>query len=490
MRNLSFRLAGAILFLLGISFFNFAQDTRDLIRFSETQVFGSARFEAMGGAFGALGADLSSSSINPAGFGRYSSSTFGLAFQNTIILNKATFNNEETQKSLNSFKLNNLGFVLTSDVSENNKGFLFFQFGFSFNRLQNFKDSYSYSGQQFSSLLDEFCSFADQVSPDYIYDVLPFSSALAWDTYAINENGSGGFVPDLNYSDVKQRRNIKNSGGVSEYNFNLSANYMNKLYIGGNIGLKTAKYFEDYYHYEQATNTEGVELDSFEYEYHLKTKGNGANLKLGIIYLPIQNLRLGLSLHTPTFFNLSDDFSADMTSYFKDTTRTVADELKPVGNYKYRLRTPTKLVGSLAYIFGTRGCINADIEVVDYKFAHFKTTADSSYTPYSYKVENENAKNELRTVVNLRLGGEIVFNSQYFIRAGFALYPSGYSKILNPVKGTQIFSGGIGFKWKNKSIDLALKVEHRNFNYIAFENSITVINSFRNGIVFNYSVSF
>ena len=48
----------------------FAQDVRDIVRFSETQVSGSARFEAMAGSFGALGADLSCAAINPAGFGR------------------------------------------------------------------------------------------------------------------------------------------------------------------------------------------------------------------------------------------------------------------------------------------------------------------------------------------------------------------------------------------------------------------------------------
>lgn len=475
---------------LGIGFHFFCQDVRDLVRFSETQVYGSARFDAMGGSFGALGADLSSSAINPAGYGRYSSTTFGLGFQNTSIRNKAVFNEKETQNKLNSFKLNNLGFVLVNDVSEQNNGFLFYQFGFSYNRIQEFKDSYSYSGQQFASLLDYFCSIAYKISPNSIYDELPFSSALAWDTYAIDQDGQDGYVPRLNSADVIHRRNVKTRGGVSEYNFNMSANYMNKLYLGANIGVRSGKYEENYFHYEQATNSTGQTLDSFQYDYHLKTAGAGYNLKLGLIYLPIENLRIGFSVHTRTFFEFTDDFSADMTSYHKDTTYRIEEVYKPVGNYKYRLRTPQKFVASLAYVFGTRGCLNGDFEFVNYKWASLKTTTDTNYDPFDFSQVNKEAKQQIRAVVNMRLGGELVFNSQYFVRAGLAIYPSAYNQKINPTKGTQIFSGGLGFKWKKSTVDLTLKVEHRNFNYYAFPESLTVVNSFRNGIVFNYSHSF
>jgi hypothetical protein len=474
--------------LLGL--YSYSQDVRDLVRFSETQVYGSARFEAMAGSFGALGADLSTAAINPAGFGRYSSSTASLAFQNTSILNKAVFSGTETQNSLNSFKLNNLGFVLTNDASEQNKGFLYNQIGFSYNRIQNFKDNFSYSGQQFSSLLDYFCTIGDQISPSDIYSTHPFSTALAWDTYAIDENGSGGYVPRLNYADVIHRRTIESVGGISEYNFTMSTNYMNKLYIGGNLGLRTAKFDETYYHHEIATNSEGLSLDSFQYQYHLKTKGSGTNFKLGIIYLPIENIRLGLSFHTPTFFEFTDNFDADMISYHKDTVHSIPAQYKPYGDYKYRLRTPAKLIGSFAIVLGTHASINADLEVVNYKWAHLKTTTDEAFEPFDYSDINKDARSQLRTVVNMRLGGEVVFNSQYFLRGGIAIYPSAYNQDLNPSKGTQIFSGGLGFKWKNKSIDLALKVEHQNYNYYAFPESLTVVNSFRNGIILNYSVGF
>ncbi len=487
-----------ILFLLAfLPLLATGQDVLDIVRFSETQVFGSARFEGMAGSFGALGADLSTSSINPAGYGRYSSSTFGMAFQNTSTTNKAMFNGLESNTQLNSFKLNNLGFVITNDVSTNNKGFVFQQVGFSYVRIQNFKDEFSYEGQQFYSLLDHFAGQANGLTVDEMYSALPYTSALAWDTYAIDPDPDApdNYIPRLGNTDVYHRRSVENYGGISDYNLNISGNYMNKLYIGGALSLRTGKYTEDYYHRERVIDPV-YSLDSFDYEYHLKTKGSGINLKFGVIYLPTEQLRLGLSLHSPTFFSFKDNLTTNMIAYHVDTTYRIDEAWVPVNVNKFRLRTPPRVVASAAYVFGTRGCINVDVEYVNYDFAHLRGTNDSLFTYYNYTSENQEARAQLRSVLNLRVGGELVFNSQYFIRGGFALYPSAYDRKLYTdqaeltPKGSQIFSGGVGFRWKKSSIDLALRVEHRNYNYYAFDNSLTVVNSFKNGIVLNYAVNF
>jgi hypothetical protein len=474
-----------------------AQDVLDIVRFSETQVFGSARFESMAGSFGALGADLSTSSVNPAGYGRYSSSTVGMSFQNTSILNKASFNGIETNTRLNSFKLNNLGFVITNDISERNKGFVFSQVGFSYVRVQNFKDEFSYEGQQFSSLLDDFAGQANGYTVDEMYEYLPYTSSLAWDTYAIDPDPAvqDGYIARLGPSDVYHRRSVENYGGISDYNLNISGNYMNKLYIGGAFSIRSGKYTEDYYHRERVIDPV-YSLDSFDYEYHLQTKGAGINLKFGVIYLPAEQLRLGLSVHSPTFFNFKDRLSTNMVAYHIDTVYRIDEAWVPVNVNKFRLRTPPKVIASAAYVFGTRGCINVDVEYVNYDFAHLRGTTDSLYTYYNYVAENQESREQLRAVFNLRVGGELVFNSQYFIRGGFSIYPSAYSRDLYKdqpglaPKGTQIFSGGLGFRWKNSSIDLALRVEHRNYNYYAYSNSLTTVNSFKNGIILNYALNF
>ena len=59
-----------------ITLFAGAQDLMDALRYSNIAVSGTARAGAMGNAFGALGGDFTSASINPAGLGLYRSSEF------------------------------------------------------------------------------------------------------------------------------------------------------------------------------------------------------------------------------------------------------------------------------------------------------------------------------------------------------------------------------------------------------------------------------
>src|SRR5574343_1622710 len=95
-----------------LSFFSFSQNENDLFRHSKTTYHGSARFEAMGGSFGALGADLSSYQINPAGYGRYSSSQFGASIFGGGSSTKSTFNSVLTKASSGQGGISNLGFVI------------------------------------------------------------------------------------------------------------------------------------------------------------------------------------------------------------------------------------------------------------------------------------------------------------------------------------------------------------------------------------------
>ena len=55
-----------------------AQGALDLYTISQTDLRGSARFMSMAGAFGALGADLSTLNQNPGGIGVYRSSEVGM----------------------------------------------------------------------------------------------------------------------------------------------------------------------------------------------------------------------------------------------------------------------------------------------------------------------------------------------------------------------------------------------------------------------------
>ena len=59
----------AVAFSVGMVY---AQNEMDAYRFSKNDLTGTARSVAMGGAFGALGGDISGIAINPAGIGAVS----------------------------------------------------------------------------------------------------------------------------------------------------------------------------------------------------------------------------------------------------------------------------------------------------------------------------------------------------------------------------------------------------------------------------------
>lgn len=467
-----------------------AQNILDLERYSNTQLMGGARFEGMGGSFGALGADLSSALINPAGFGRYSSSAFNFSAQVQRANLSSTFNNETTDQNTSSFKPSSAGVVITTDISKNNNGFQYFQLGFTYNRMQNFNQTIRYEGEQFYSLLDEYCYYGTGILPADLNSFLPFSTSMAWETYAIDQDGNGGYVPRLTNGNNRHQRTVTQTGGIQEYTISLSGNYLNKLYIGANWGIRNIRYDERVNHKETLLENEGVSLNSFEVTNFLKTRGNGHNLKAGVIYLPVDNIRIGLAYHSPTIYSLTENFGADMIAYHKDGPLTLNGN-PPTGDFKYRLVTPAKWVASGAYVFGTRGAINVDVERINYTRANLKASNDYAFSNVDYSAQNRDADTSFRSVFNLRIGGELVFQSKYFVRGGFGLYPHAFrNDLAADSRGVTTYSVGGGIKFKRSTFDVAYRLTNRSFQYYAYFGSETNVSQNNSLITMTYSILF
>lgn len=462
------------LFILTITSFSLrGQNVVDAVRYSNTTTQGSARFESMAGSFGALGADVSSNLINPAGYGRFSSSIISITAQYNSVNAKSRFqeNNLETKKG--NFVVPNVSFVYTRDRSAKNKGFLYSQFGLSYNRIDNFTAVKRYQGRLFKSLLDDFANQGKGLDPN---SLPPFTTMLAWNTYGIDPNGDSTYFANLAPTDTMlQKRIITTKGGVGNFAFNYSFNYLNKLYFGVNVGLQNISYRDSYVHSEVNNPNSISPIDSFNYSYALQTKGQGFNFKLGGIYLPTEYLRLGFAFHSKTYYNLTDNWTANMTTYRTDGVFTIPDSYIPIGKYKYRLQTPGKWIASIGLVSKRIGAINVDLELVNYRGNKFKSTRDFAYDPEpnNYLYQNNEIKNLLAPKLNIRIGGEVVIATNYFIRLGFAHYPQPYKKAFSgSYQATSVYSAGLGFRIKGRfNIDLAYKLQNNNFDYIAFEGS-------------------
>ncbi len=470
----------------------FSQNENDLFRFSKTTFQGDARFESMAGSFGGIGANFGCSQINPAGFARYSSSQAGMAFGVTNTKNSSEFNGTTTDTSKTSVKLSNLGIVFVNDISEERGGFLYSQFGFGYNRIENFTYNTSYQGRQNASLLDGFTADGNGIDPQFLQEYRPFSTHLAYESYLIDfDPSTTSYYSQLTLGDLYHERNTTYKGGINEWFVSFSGNYLNKLYVGGNIGIRTFNYKENYKHSETLLDTVGTSLRSFDYLYNLSIKGTGGNIKLGFIYLPTNNTRIGLAFHTPTFVEMEDNWTANMVGYFNDSTTFIHTDLVPSANYKYKVRTPTRLVGSFAYIFDTYGCINVDLEYVNYRSAKFKGVSSSDNQFYSFEDENKAAKEVFKPALNIRVGGELVIATAFFVRGGFAYYPTAFKpEIKAELDNQKIYSAGLGYRQSNFVIDVAYKTTGYKRNFYAFEGSQTTISTLVNTFVVSATLMF
>ena len=479
-----------------ITFIGYSQNETDALRYSQTFFGGSARYEAMAGSFGALGADLSVANTNPAGLGRFSQNQFAIGGNGAFLNSKSLYNGTAGSDKGAAFSLSNFGALAAIDRTYKGRGWHFLQFGFTYNRTCDYQNRQYYEGQNYNSLLEIFASEGSGVDPSQIYDYKPFTTAMAYDTYAIDwDANTSNYVARLTPGDMYHKRTIVTKGGVSDYNFSFSGNYIGKLYVGGSVGLQVIHYQQNYSHEESLLDTVGVSLRSFEYDYAQTTKGRGINLKLGAIYLPIDNLRIGLAFHTPTMLSFKDAWSSNMTATHSNIVYTIPKQNQPQGSYAYRIRTPLKVIGSIAYVAFSRLALNLDAEYMSYNWMKMKTSNDPSIPKYDFKAENTAINSLYRSVVNIRFGAEFAATSNFFVRGGFAYYPSPYkTNVVGATGNTFFYTAGVGYKWNKFYIDLSYKLQTGKRNYYAFNPSdarnLTKFNDSKNNVMLSLGFRF
>lgn len=419
-----------------------AQTTADIVRYTTTATTGSARVAAMGGAFGALGGDLSSLGINPAGIGVFRKSEISI----TPVLNVAKTKSGGRATNDASFQLGTFGGV----VAFHNKNFDWrgFNFAINYTNLNNFNrtaNQYVYnSATSYTQIwaleanndLDWVINSPNPPAFIKFDEVLNSRSMLAYNTRLINFNENNNqFEPTLFKGEEKtQRKYIKEDGYQGEYDFSFGTNYKDKLYLGMTIGIQSIRY-----KYKSVFTGQGVErtgnvnpygLDKYNFGQYLETKAVGTNFKFGLIYRPLPELRIGAAIHTPTFFSMSDDYTEDMHSEFfepdADGYRYYDSYVEPI-YYNYDMQTPWKAVFSLATVLFQKAIISADYEYTDYSAAKFSNgnEGEDFYEPDGSGA-NDLIKSTLKKTHNFRIGAEYRFNSTFSLRGGYSYLASPY----------------------------------------------------------------
>lgn len=469
-------------FLLLINTAIFAQVPEDAVRYSYYPLNGTARNLAIGGAMGSLGGDINATYVNPAGLGFYKTGEFVLSPGIILNNNKVAFRetSTKTKKNTGSFGTSGLVFGYGNRYNKNSNAI-----SFAVTQTANFNDTYKYTG------LNNFSSFSEQFAEEFaksnlsIADVLnsnsrfPYSSAPALYTYLIDTvstivngqrvyqvKGAPEYILDAGQA-IKQEMNRNTSGGIYELAVGFAHNKEDKWFFGGTIAMPIVSYTSNtnFKESDTSSNTSNY-FKSFEYNDDFSTKGMGINAKLGIIYRPQEYIRLGLAVHTPTFMGLTDKRTTTINTSlenpignFNGTSQTFTNN-QP-GESKYMQTTPFKAIISASYVFREvsnvkrqKGFITADVEYVNHKGSRFSSENESPTTEEKayFKDLNEVIKGEYKGNFNVRLGGELKFNT-IMGRLGFAYYGNPYKDAPSKVN-RMLLSGGLGYRNKGMFIDL------------------------------------
>ena len=453
-------------FALFLSQLSSAQTLADAYRLSDQRVNGTARAGAMGNAFGALGGDFTSLSINPAGIGIYRRGefTFTPVFKSnnsTLSLNNENFSDNKFQLSLN-----NIGLVGVIKLGDGNSGIVSFNYGIGFNNVVDFNQNfYGIKNGSPKSFLDGIVNYAnnENLSNNYLnqnidqIEYRDWPTKLAWDTYLIDPtpNGTGGYndgeYQSILYADelVDQRKSFSQSGGINEFVFTGGLNFNHQFYLGATVGIQNVNLHQITEYSETFSN------NSFTFGEDYSLTGSGYNLKIGAIYKPVNMVRLGVAIHTPTYYMLSEKKNIYMNSRLLEN-----HDLNGINLFDYNFYNPWKAIFSGAYVFENLGLLSCDLEYVDYTAMNFKKASNSADDLIDV---NNNIDKSFSSVINIRLGGELKISPQFSVRGGYEFYPNSEkdlsTTVYQPIRlnNSSVFALGLGYASNNFFTDLTFR---------------------------------
>lgn len=521
----------------------YAQTAVDAYSASQLDLRGSARFMSMGGAFTALGGDISTLNQNPGGIGVYRSSDISLTLDLEPQSTKSSVGSLTDKNSQTKFGVNNFGYI--GSVNTGSSAMPFFNWGVSFSRAASFDRRYGGRlgeiGTSYTNMVADYTTYDGFTQGDllnnnpYFDSDAPWSSILMFDGFGINPTGPGAnsYTGLFNYGSTTGEGwyDIEEKGHVDEYSLNFGGNVMNILYWGIGFGITDID-FKQYAYYGEAFNAPNVpsftpkptpdDPNAGDYGYYSGKDypqntgdygltnykhiwGSGFNFKAGVIIKPVNEFRLGIAVHTPTYYNLSYEGNATM-AFGYDSPQYTQNEANKFNNgqtstewedFDWKLQTPWRFMVGAAGVIGGRAIISADYEYRAYSDMKVKDWNGNNYNAY-----NDNIKTFYKGVNIIHLGAEYRVTPAFSIRAGYSyesspvqtqlIDPANNSEVIYvPTSGaydtetqpsftldrsTNYITCGLGYRYKNFYADLAYVYRHRESDYQAFTNYEELMN--------------
>lgn len=444
-------LLAASLFLVGSLS---AQTITDALGFSQMGLNGSSNYISRAGAIGALGGDLTAASYNPAGLGLFNSNELSMSTGYYGSFTDANANGLLSSDNRSNFNLGHIGgLAFFKPNSSDIKGF---QFTFTLNRLKSFGNRTIF---QRKGLNDSYISHIIDNGYDDAY-MRDFYESYAVDIDTVNNVYTSVFQSGK----FNQLRSFTESGFINEFSMSFSTNIRNFVYLGATLGIPIGSYHSSGSFMEERLDITQTPPDIYIYNEIKDIYATGVNLKIGTIIRPVNWFRIGLAIHTPTYYSIEDNLYSDV-SYQK----TSGGDWDPV---TYNLQTPFRFLGSAALVLGDNntniaGSLSADYEYADYSNMKYRLS------------KNIMAESDINTIIKdyfrptntLRFGGEVKMGTMAF-RAGYCIMDNPYSDNRNDA-GASSITAGIGYRTNNYYLDLGYAFTAGKSKFYEYESSST-----------------
>ena len=433
----------------------FAQDF-DRQTLSDIDILGTARYVSVAGAMTAVGGDVSAAADNPAALGifRRGELSFSASYKYDAVTSGGNFANARR------VHIPQISWVINFQHPERQKGLLSSSLMLQYHQRKQFIRNAAYSGVQSVSLTDLMADLTHGLeesrlqASDWDINKVGALSKTAYELYLIDPDTENKtyWHSVLNEGEKADASlSVNERGSTNDYTVGWGANISNKVWLGISANLTSISYSRTSVYTEKPEDG-----GSFAVTSSLAGNGFGFHANVGIVAQPADFLRLGFSLHTPTW----------MTMKFASSTSSTGNMSTPAG-YQYspasatddHYTMPMRTTCGMAFLFSTKGMLSFE---------------------YDW---NHQPKYGVADLHQLKLGAEVVVNNKLFLRAGYAFasrFPKGdvlFSPSYDDLRTDTDFknqynlhyaSAGVGFRNRFMLVELAYQCRIENSRYYAF----------------------
>ena len=478
------------LFYLGamsiMSQFLVSQTLNDITYLTKTGLNGSARYTSMAGAFGALGGDLTAISNNPASSSVFLNTEIGGSINFQARKNEGKYSGESRSMDEEAFYFDQFGAVFVFNNTDEEKPWSRISAAINVNRIANFDQQTSLSGNNNKSIADYFLYFANGIAFEdiqlydnetisdiyrYLGDEIGFGAQqgfLGYQSYIIDPFSSNdlekSYLSNITSSKYGNSLEIVNSGFHRKTSFNFSAFYQNILHLGLNLNSHKLEFRnnQDFFEGEH-------DLNSFVYDVNfsndLISYGNGFSIQFGAI-LKLKKIRLGASYDSPQWIDIQDETQQKLSAYRFDNGFEIQEIIDPeiTNSYSpYRLKIPSKTSLSFAYIFDIVGLISIDYSTQNLSNSYLNQDSASDFL----NTVNTQINQTLNPINTLKIGGEYRLKD-ISLRAGYF-----YQSKNQDINKDQAITLGIGFDFGGSNLNISFIKFEQNQNFNLFSKGLT-----------------